>query len=246
MRDSGEIYSQHTSNKFNEELEKLRTDFLEMGRTVKQQVTDSLQALLNQDISLAESTRELDRETNRFENQIDKDCEQIIALRQPAAVDLRLVLSINRAIVDLERIGDEASRVAKQAIDLSNSESSNKSLHEVSHIGELVTEMLSSVLIAFENRDIEMAYKVVKSDKNVDREYQSTMRALITFMMEDSRSISSVLNIIWILRALERIGDHACNLAEQVIYQVSGTDVRHMKTKEIKKIVREKSSSHSK
>jgi len=239
MRDSGEIYSQHTSNKFNEELEKLRTDFLEMGRTVKQQVTDSLQALLNQDISLAESTRELDRETNRFENQIDKDCEQIIALRQPAAVDLRLVLSINRAIVDLERIGDEASRVAKQAIDLSNSESSNKSLHEVSHIGKLVTEMLSSVLIAFENRDIEMAYKVVKSDKNVDREYQSTMRALITFMMEDSRSISSVLNIIWILRALERIGDHACNLAEQVIYQVSGTDVRHMKTKEIKKIVRE-------
>lgn len=239
MRDSGEIYSQHTSNKFNEELEKLRSDFLEMGRTVKQQVTDSLQALLNQDISLAESTRELDRETNRFENQIDKECEQIIALRQPAAIDLRLVLSINRAIVDLERIGDEASRVAKQAIDLSNSESNSKSLHEVSHIGELVTEMLSSVLIAFEKRDIELAYKVVKSDKNVDREYQSTMRALITFMMEDSRSISSVLNIIWILRALERIGDHACNLAEQVIYQVSGTDVRHMKTKEIKKIVRE-------
>jgi phosphate transport system protein len=239
MRDSGEIYSQHTSNKFNEELERLRSDFLEMGRTVKQQVTDSLHALLNQDISLAESTRELDRETNRFENQIDKACEQIIALRQPAAVDLRLVLSINRAIVDLERIGDEASRVAKQAIDLSNNESSSKSLHEVSHIGELVTDMLSSVLIAFENRDIELAYKVVKSDKHVDREYQSTMRALITFMMEDSRSISGVLNIIWILRALERIGDHACNLAEQVIYQVSGTDVRHMKTKEIKKIVRE-------
>jgi len=239
MRDSGEIYSQHTSNKFNEELEKLRFDFLEMGRTVKQQVNDSLTALLTQDISLAESTRELDRETNRFENQIDKDCEQIIALRQPTAIDLRLVLSINRAVVDLERIGDEASRVAKQAIDLSNSESSSKSLHEVSHIGELVTEMLHSVLIAFENRDIELAYKVVKSDKHVDREYQSTMRALITFMMEDSRSISNVLNIIWILRALERIGDHACNLAEQVIYQVSGTDVRHMKTKEIKKIVRE-------
>lgn len=239
MRNSGEIYSQHTSNKFNEELEKLRTDFLEMGTTVKQQVTDALQALLNQDISLAESARELDRETNRFENQIDKDCEQIIALRQPAAIDLRLILSINRAIVDLERIGDEASRVAKQAIDLSNNESSRKSLHEVSHIGELVTDMLSSVLLAFENRDIELAYKVVKSDKHVDREYQSTMRALITFMMEDSRSISSILNIIWILRALERIGDHACNLAEQVIYQVSGTDVRHMKTKEIKKIVRE-------
>lgn len=239
MRDSGEIYSQHTSNKFNEELENLRIDFLEMGRTVKQQVNDSLKALLTQDTSLAESTRELDQETNRFENQIDKDCEQIIALRQPAAIDLRLVLSINRAVVDLERIGDEASRIARQAIDISNSESSSKSLHEVSHIGELVTEMLNSVLTAFENRDIELAYKVVKSDKNVDREYQSTMRALITFMMEDSRSISNVLNIIWILRALERIGDHACNLAEQVIYQVSGTDVRHMKTKEIKKIVRE-------
>jgi phosphate transport system protein len=239
MNESNNIYSQHTSHKFNEELEKLRSDFLEMGMLVKQQVKDSLHALLNRDVALAELTEQLDHKTNTFENSIDRDCEHIIALRQPAAVDLRLVLSINRAVVDLERIGDEASRVAKQAIDLTKNDGRTNSLHEVSHIGELVTEMLNSVLVAFETGDVELAYKVVKSDHDVDREYQSAMRSLITFMMEDSRAISSVLNIIWILRSLERIGDHACNLAEQVIYQVSGTDVRHMDTGEIKKVVRE-------
>ncbi|QJD71799.1 phosphate signaling complex protein PhoU [Marinobacterium sp. LSUCC0821] len=239
MNESNNIYSQHTSHKFNEELEKLRSDFLEMGMLVKQQVKDSLHALLNRDVALAELTEQLDHKTNKFENSIDRDCEHIIALRQPAAVDLRLVLSINRAVVDLERIGDEASRVAKQAIDLTKNDGRTNSLHEVSHIGELVTEMLNSVLVAFETGDVELAYKVVKSDHDVDREYQSAMRSLITFMMEDSRAISSVLNIIWILRSLERIGDHACNLAEQVIYQVSGTDVRHMDTGEIKKVVRE-------
>ena len=239
MNESNNIYSQHTSHKFNEELEKLRSDFLEMGMLVKQQVKDSLHALLNRDVALAELTEQLDHKTNKFENSIDRDCEHIIALRQPAAVDLRLVLSINRAVVDLERIGDEASRVAKQAIDLTKNDGRTNSLHEVSHIGELVTEMLNSVLVAFETGDVELAYKVVKSDHDVDREYQSAMRSLITFMMEDSRAISSVLNIIWILRSLERIGDHACNLAEQVIYQVSGTDVRHMDTGDIKKVVRE-------
>ena len=239
MNESNNIYSQHTSHKFNEELEKLRSDFLEMGMLVKLQVKDSLHALLNRDVALAELTEQLDHKTNKFENSIDRDCEHIIALRQPAAVDLRLVLSINRAVVDLERIGDEASRVAKQAIDLTKNDGRTNSLHEVSHIGELVTEMLNSVLVAFETGDVELAYKVVKSDHDVDREYQSAMRSLITFMMEDSRAISSVLNIIWILRSLERIGDHACNLAEQVIYQVSGTDVRHMDTGEIKKVVRE-------
>ena len=239
MNESNNIYSQHTSHKFNEELEKLRSDFLEMGMLVKQQVKDSLYALLNRDVALAELTEQLDHKTNKFENSIDRDCEHIIALRQPAAVDLRLVLSINRAVVDLERIGDEASRVAKQAIDLTKNDGRTNSLHEVSHIGELVTEMLNSVLIAFETGDVELAYKVVKSDLDVDREYQSAIRSLITFMMEDTRAISSVLNIIWILRSLERIGDHACNLAEQVIYQVSGTDVRHMDTGEIKKVVRE-------
>ena len=149
MNESNNIYSQHTSHKFNEELEKLRSDFLEMGMLVKQQVKDSLHALLNRDVALAELTEQLDHKTNKFENSIDRDCEHIIALRQPAAVDLRLVLSINRAVVDLERIGDEASRVAKQAIDLTKNDGRTNSLHEVSHIGELVTEMLNSVLVAF-------------------------------------------------------------------------------------------------
>ena len=234
-----DIYSKHSSSQFNEELEKLRTDFLTMGGIVERQVNDSLTSLLNQDVEMAESARELDRQTNNYERLIDKDCAQIIALRQPAAVDLRLLISINRAVVDLERIGDEATRVAKQAIDLANGEGSTKGLHEVRHIGQLVSEMLKDVLTAFARRDMDLAYNVVKRDLNVDREYQSAMRALITFMMEDSRSISNVLNIIWVLRSLERIGDHTCNLAEQLIYQVSGTDVRHMDTGEIKEVVRD-------
>lgn len=237
--EDNEIYSKHSSKQFNEDLEGLRTDFLTMGGIVERQVEDAITGLLNQDVDRAESARELDRETNEYERKIDAKCTQIIALRQPTAVDLRLVISINRAVADIERIGDEATRVAKQAIDLANSETSTKGLQEVRHIGQLVSEMLKDVLTAFARRDMELAYDVVKRDNKVDREYQSAMRSLVTYMMEDSRSISSVLNVIWVLRALERIGDHSCNLAEQLIYQVSGADVRHMSTDQVRDIVEE-------
>lgn len=239
MKDTERIYSQHTSKQYNDELGKLRSDFLEMGELVEKQIRDALDSLLTQDKQLAEGVLALDRRTNDYERQIDRDCTQIIALRQPAAIDLRLIISISRALVDLERIGDEATRVAKQTLDLVNSESGTRGLQEIRHIGELVGEMFNLVLQAFASSDTELAYKVVKCDLKVDQEYQSAMRSLITFMMEDSRAISNVLKTIWALRSLERIGDHACNLAEQVIYQVSGTDVRHMDTGEIKEVVRD-------
>lgn len=232
-----DIYSKHSSKQFNEELEGLRTDLLTMGGIVERQVADSLAGLLDQDVSLAESARELDNRTNSLEREIDEKCVQIIARRQPAAVDLRLLISINRAVVDLERIGDEASRVAKQAIELADNDSSMRGLQEVRHIGNLVSEMLKDVLTAFARRDMELAYSVVKRDHKVDREYQTAMRTLMTFMMEDSRAISSVLSVIWVLRSLERIGDHSCNLAEQLIYQVSGTDVRHIPTEDVESVI---------
>jgi len=239
MTDSTRIYSQHISKQFNDELEKLRADFAKMGELVSRQTSDAVHSLLNQDAAQAQSVLDLDRRTNEAERQIDQDCTQIIALRQPAAIDLRLIISISRAVVDLERIGDEASRVAKQTIDLVQSDSGTKGLKEIRHTGELVIEMLDLALKAFHTGDKELAYKVVKFDLDVDQEYQSAMRSLITFMMEDSRAISNVLKAIWVLRSLERIGDHACNLAEQLIYQVSGTDVRHLDNREIKEIVRE-------
>lgn len=232
-----DIYSKHSSKQFNEELEGLRTDLLTMGGVVERQVADSLSGLLDQDIALAESARELDHRTNSLECAIDDKCVQIIARRQPTAVDLRLLISINRAVVDLERIGDEASRVAKQAIELADNDSNTRGLQEVRHIGNLVSEMLKDVLTAFARRDMELAYSVVKRDLKVDREYQTAMRTLITFMMEDSRTISSVLSVIWVLRSLERIGDHTCNLAEQIIYQVSGTDVRHAATEDVESLI---------
>ncbi|HSG03726.1 MAG TPA: phosphate signaling complex protein PhoU [Marinobacterium sp.] len=239
MKDTDRIYSQHTSKQYNEELSKLRADFLEMGELVERQIKDALDSLLTQNKQLAEEVLELDHKTNDYERQIDQDCTQIIALRQPAAIDLRLIISITRALVDLERIGDEATRVARQTLDLVNSDNGTKGLQEIRHIGELIKAMFNKVLKAFADSDTEAAYEVVKCDLKVDQEYQSAMRSLITFMMEDSRAISNVLKTIWVLRSLERIGDHACNLAEHVIYQVSGADVRHMDTGQIKEIVRD-------
>jgi len=239
MSDNSRIYSQHISKQFNDELEKLRSDFSKMGEVVARQTRDAVNSLLTQDKELAQSVVDGDRETNEFERRIDQECTQIIALRQPTAIDLRLIMSVSRAVVDLERIGDEASRVAKQTIDLVQSENGTKGLKEIRHTGELVIEMLNLALEAFNTQDTELAYKVVKFDLDVDQEYQSAMRSLITFMMEDSRSITNVLKAIWVLRSLERIGDHACNLSEQLIYQVIGKDVRHMDNRDIREIVRD-------
>lgn len=239
MTEIDTIYSQHSSRQFNEDLESLRTELLTMGGLVERQVNDAVKSLLELNSALAQETQLLDQKTNQHERDIDSRCAQIIALRQPTAVDLRLVLSINRAVVDLERIGDEASRVCRQTIELANMNSAPLGLQEVRHIGQLVATMLTDSLTAFARRDMERAYSVVKRDVDVDREYQTAMRTLITFMMEDSRTISGVLNIIWVLRSLERMGDHACNLAEQLIYQVSGEDVRHLEPKEVKRVVRD-------
>ena len=236
---NSEIYSKHSSSQFNEELEGLRTDMLTMGGTVERQVNDSINALMNRDIDLAEATRELDRDVNRAERDINAKCTMIIARRQPAAVDLRLLMSINRAVVDLERMGDEATRVAKYVIDLYSSDSTVRGLQEVKHIGTLVAEMLKDALTAFARRDMELAYSVVKRDQQVDKEYTTAMRSLITYMMEDTRAITSVLNMIWVLRSLERIGDHACTLAEHLVYQVSGTDVAHASLEDIEDIIDE-------
>jgi len=230
-------YSTHISQQFNAELETIRTQMLTMGGIVERQVNDAVEALLTGDVELAEQARRIDKQTNEMELLIDEQCTTTIARRQPAASDLRLIISISRAISDLERIGDESSRIAQQAIELAEGNRTQHGFQEVRHIGNLVRDMVKDVLTAFARNDLEMAYRVAKQDRNVDQEYRSAMRALVTYMMEDVRSISSIMNVIWVLRSLERIGDHSRNLAEHLIYQVSGTDVRHQSLQSIKQMV---------
>ncbi len=220
-------HTHHISQQFNIELEAIRTHLSEMGGMAQRQVNDAIQSLIDADQEKAEQVVRADNKVNSMEMSIDEECVRILAKRQPAASDLRLVIAVTKAITDLERIGDEASKIARQAMALNKDGQSPKGYVEVRHIGGHVSRMLQDALDAFARMDVEVALSVVQTDKVVDLEYGTAMRELITFMIEDPRSITRVLNILWSLRALERIGDHARNLAQYVIYLVNGEDVRH-------------------
>jgi len=218
----------HISRQFNMELDDIRTHLSEMGGMAQRQVNDAIQALIDADLQKAEQVVQADSAVNSMEVSIDEECLRILARRQPAASDLRLVIAVTKAITDLERIGDEASKIARQAIALNREGVAPRGYVEVRHIGNQVSRMLQDALDAFARLDIDMAMDVVQTDKTVDMEYSTAMREMVTFMIEDPRSITRVLNILWSLRALERIGDHARNLAQYVIYLVKGEDVRHV------------------
>lgn len=222
-----EDYTHHISGQFNAELESLRNHMLEMGGKVEQQLSNAIEALVDMDSGRAELIINLDHEVNQMEMNIDDQCSSILARRQPAASDLRLIVAIIKVNTDLERIGDEAAKVARQAVRLSEAGSSPSNFVEIRHIGTHVVDMLRRSLDAFARLDVDMAVDVVKNDTVVDREYGSALRSLMTFMMEDPRSIGSIINEMWALRSLERIGDHASNIAEHVVYLVRGLDVRH-------------------
>ena len=230
---TSDSHSQHISRQFNQELEELKTHLMAMGGLVEKQVQDAVFALLEGDTRLAEKVRDTDRQVNDLQLQIDDECTRVLARRQPAASDLRLVLAVIRATSDLERIGDEANKIARNALLLSENSSTIRGLVEVRHISEHVRKMLRDALTAFARFDTVLAMQVVREDELVDDEYSSAMRSLMTFMMEDSRSITSVLSIMWVLRALERVGDHADNLAEYVVYLVKGLDIRHSDTDDL-------------
>ncbi|KHL69121.1 MULTISPECIES: phosphate signaling complex protein PhoU [Pseudomonas] len=233
-------HTQHISQQFNAELEEVRSHLLAMGGLVEKQVNDAVIALIEADSGLAQQVRDVDDQTNQMERDIDEACLRILARRQPAASDLRLVISISKSVIDLERIGDEASKIARRAIELCEEGSAPRGYVEVRHIGDQVRRMVRDALDAFARFDAELALSVAQYDKTVDREYKTALRELATYMMEDPRSISRVLSIIWALRSLERIGDHARNIAELVIYLVRGTDVRHMGLKRMQQEVQGK------
>jgi len=223
-----EGHTQHISQQYNVELEEVRSHLLAMGGLVEKQVSDAVRAVIDADAGLARQVRTIDDQIDIMERGIDEECLRILARRQPAASDLRLIISISKSVIDLERIGDEASKIARRAIELTEDGEAPRGYVEVRHIGEQVRKMVHQALDSFARFDAELALSVAQYDKLIDREYKSALRELATYMMEDPRSISRVLSIIWVLRSLERVGDHARNIAELVIYLVQGTDVRHM------------------
>ncbi len=223
----------HISQQFNSDLEAIKTELLEMGGLVEKQIKDAVKAIESADSELAQQVLDNEHKVDEFEVSIDEQCTLIIAMRQPAASDLRMVLTVIKAIRDLERMGDEAQKVAKMAMALAESGSSSQGYIELRHIGSGVITMLQHALDAFARYDTELAITVVKEDRIIDQEYKSALRELVTYMMEDPRSISRAMNVLWALRSLERIGDHARNLAEQLIYMVKGKDVRHVSLAEL-------------
>jgi len=223
----------HISQQFNSELEKIRSKVLAMGGLVEEQIRNATLSLVDGNVTLAEQVINRDVEVNKAEVNIDEECTHIIARRQPAATDLRLVIAVIKTITDLERIGDQAERVARMGTRLAEVERPKNNYHELQNLGEHVAKMVHDALDAFARSDVESAIKVSKHDEQVDQEYDGLMRQCLTFMMEDPRKITQMLDIMWAARALERIGDHAKNICEYVIYLVKGKDVRHISIEQI-------------
>lgn len=228
-----ELMTDHISQQFNNDLEELRQHFLTMGGVVEKQVNGALNALKDSDGALAEEVIEQDATVNQLDGLVDEECTRILAKRQPAASDLRLVLSLSKSVSELERIGDEAKKISTLTLTLIEEGESPRGYVEIGRIGSMVSRMVSDALDATTRLDLDMAVKVAKKDREVDQEYNTAIRSLVTYMMEDPRSISRVLNVIWVLRSLERIASHSRHLCQHLIYMVKGVDVRHMAIQEI-------------
>lgn len=220
-------HSKHISQQFNDELEDVRSQVMKMGGMVENQVADAVNSLINRDADMGILVNTRDYIVNEMDVSIDEECTQIIARRQPTASDLRLIMAVIKTTTDLERIGDEAKRIGKMVERMVLEEGKKKHFSSVEILGDMVKEMLHRALDAFARMDADAALDIVITDKKVDEHYESIMRQLITYMMEDPRSIPWVMDVMWSIRAMERIGDRASNIAEYVIYLVKGKDVRH-------------------
>ncbi|MBX6392458.1 MAG: phosphate signaling complex protein PhoU [Burkholderiales bacterium] len=222
--------SEHTSKQFDAELETVRTRVLQMGGLVEEQIQRAIDALESGNMEEIERVQQNDHRVNAMEVELDEACSHIIARRQPAASDLRLLIAVVKTITDLERIGDEAEKIARMAKLIHEAERLHMPRVDLRHITNLAVGMLRSSLDAFARLDSKAAMRVVQQDDAVDVEFRSILRELITFMMEDPRTISRCLEVLFVAKALERIGDHSKNMAEYVIYMVEGRDVRHLHT----------------
>jgi phosphate transport system protein len=231
-------YSQHISQQFESELQDVRSRVLAMGGLVEKQITGAMEALLTGDTEQAREVMTLDDQVNMMDIEIDDECTHILALRQPTAGDLRLVAGVLKIITDLERIGDEAVRISRMAINLSEKDRPKRNYSELKVLGNHVRGTLRDSLDAFARLDAVAALNVAKEDSKVDDEYETILRQLITYMMEDSRNVTRTIDMMWSARALERIGDHVNNICEHVIYLVEGKQVRHSTTEEVEELIK--------
>ncbi|MES2500067.1 MAG: phosphate signaling complex protein PhoU [Pseudomonadota bacterium] len=227
---------EHTSKQYDAELESVRAKVLEMGGLVEQQIVSALEALTKADIKLAKEVMDNDARVNSLEVQIDEDCSHIIARRQPAAGDLRMVMMMVKTITDLERIGDEATKIARTAQRIFDEDRMYKPrFTEIKAMVKIVREMLRTSLDAFARLDVSQTVEVAKQDELVDEQFRAAMRQLVMYMLEDPRTISMSLEVLFVAKAVERIGDHAKNIAEYVVYMVKGKDVRHSSLQEMER-----------
>ncbi|WP_418320374.1 phosphate signaling complex protein PhoU [Piscinibacter sakaiensis] len=231
----------HLSTQFDAELSGISTRVLEMGGLVESQLAQAVHALANFSGEVASQVLLREEDVNTMEVEIDRDLSAIIARRQPTARDLRLLIAISKAIANLERVGDEAARIARtvqRLLDTGVSSRLRLPVSDLTYESELAVAQLRKALDAFARLDVERAIEVLKQDDQIDEEFEGLVRKLITFMMEDPRTISSSIDLIFVAKAIERVGDHAKNLAEVIIYVVKGTDVRHNSVSEVESLVR--------
>lgn len=232
--------SQHTHKQFDTELEDLREKVLLMGGKVENQLNKAIQALTKADIELSDTVVEEDNSVNSLELEIDENLSSIIARRQPIAIDLRTLLAISKITTDLERIGDEASKIARMTKLIYKSEHLQfPKVTIVKSIGNLASDMLQKSLDSFARLDVKTSFSVLESDYEVNEQFQLIIRKLITFVLEDPRTISAALELLTIAKAFERIGDHSKNISEHVVYLVKGTDVRHTSIDNVRKEIQD-------
>jgi len=227
--DSADL-THHISRRYNDELERVRSRVLAMGGLVEQQLHRALRALIEGDSALGAAIASDDVLVDDFEVSIDEDCSVLLAMRAPTAGDLRVVVAMIKAVTDLERIGDEGEKIGGLAARLAILERPSDNYHEVRHLGRVASEMVHDSLDAFARMDAASALAVAQRDRLLDEEFDSVQRQCISYMMEDPRTIRRALDLLWIMRALERVGDHAKNISQYVIYMVYGEDVRHRST----------------
>jgi len=231
--------NEHTYKQFDLDIDQIRSELLRMGGIVQSMIRDAMQVVTDGDSAALERVRDNEKLVNKLEVEIDERITNLIALRQPAAVDLRVVLAVSKMLTDMERCGDEAENIARRANRIYEDASRFVPDLELQHMAMAVINMLNEVMDSFARHDSVKAAEVVRQDKQVDKEWKSTVRGLVSYMIEDPRTISGGIDLLFVARSLERIGDHCKNMSERVIFMVHGADVRHQGVKAAERLVRE-------
>jgi phosphate transport system protein len=228
--------TEHINKQYDQDLEAIRSRMMQMGGLVESHIRSAIAGFLEGDVGRAEQVIAGDSKVNELELAIDSDLGQIIVRRQPAASDLRLILAVSKIVTDLERIGDEATKIARMGREMHAGGKAPRTLHApLGHLSEIAIGMLRRSLDAFARLDAAAAARVAREDEAIDEEFRAIIRQLITYMMEDPRTISGSIQVVWVAKAFERVGDHAKNIAEHVIYVVKGRDVRHIPLAELER-----------